>query len=133
MKTKIFFLALIIGSIASAGGGSSVGLGNPASENCIKLEGTLESVQDEYGQKSNCVVEQWHLWREMDKRGLVKHHEYPTEPIGIPNPAAVNCQDIGGEHRGVETPEGSTGFCVIEVWTLFRVINVLDEPIPFRN
>lgn len=124
MKTKILLLSLIIGSTGFAGGGSSVGLGNPAAENCIKLEGTLE-----YGEQSNCVVDEWHLWIEMNKRGLTQHHQYPGHPIGLPNPAAVNCIDIGGQTRTLETPEGQLGLCVVEQWTLFRAINVISEPI----
>lgn len=124
MKTIPFFLLLSLGSIASAGGGSSIGLGNPAAENCVKLEGTLEPTQNDYGQDANCVVDEWHLWSEMKNRGLVKPHEYPTNPVPLPNPAAVNCQDIGGDLRSVETPAGTQGFCVINQWKLLEAINL---------
>ncbi|MBL7670682.1 MAG: DUF333 domain-containing protein [Bdellovibrionaceae bacterium] len=126
MKTKVFVVSLLIGSMAAGGGGSSVGPSNPAAENCIKLQGTLESFEDNAGQGANCVVDEWHLWREMERRGLVKHHEEPTPPYGLANPASVNCQDIGGEIRWVETLEGTQGFCVVGEWKLFEAINVLD-------
>lgn len=128
MRTLIALTVIIMGTFAfSMEGESSIGPANPAAVNCIKLEGKLETVVTPAGQDANCVVEEWHLYREMYKRGLVKEHHYPVNSIGMPNPAAVNCIDIGGSLRTETTPGGEYGLCVIPQWTLFRVIDVTRE------
>lgn len=125
MKTLISILATVLSSVAFAGGGSSIGPANPAAVNCLKLEGTLEPYHTPEGDSANCVIEAWHLFDEMCKRDLCHEHHYPRG--GMPNPAAVNCLDIGGKYRSQSTPDGSIGFCVVEQWTLFHVINVINE------
>jgi putative hemolysin len=125
MKNLIATATFIMSSFAIAGGSSTIGPANPAALNCIKLGGTLETITSPEGEGAFCVIEAWHLFNEMNERGLVKEHTYP--PIGMPNPSAVNCNDIEGQYRIVSTPEGDSAVCAVEQWTLFRVINVLDE------
>ncbi len=36
------------------------------------------------------------------------------EPIGLPNPASVYCQEIGGESKIKDFPTGQKGFCFFE-------------------
>lgn len=132
MKVLIASVLLIgLSSIAFAGGGSSIGPANPAAVNCIKLNGRLEPFQTPMGEGANCVVEAWHLYNEMSKRGLVKDptcpNPHPNPPGRIPNPSAVNCIDIGGSYVNESTPEGAIGYCVVEEWTLFRAIDITQE------
>ena len=121
MKNLIFTTLLITAFQAQAGGGSSVGPGNPASINCEKLGGQIEIINTPQGQVGMCNVEEWLLFREMYARGLTKDHHYG--PGGMPNPASVNCLDVGGTVRIVNEPNGQVGYCIVEEWTLFRVIN----------
>lgn len=124
MKTTIMagvLAASFLTSVAFAGGSSTVGPANPSAVNCINLGGQLEAVHTPLGASSNCVIEEWHLYREMDRRGLVKKRHYGA-PVGMPNPAAVNCIDIKGELRMVRTRQGDAGFCVVDSWDLFKVI-----------
>jgi|GEM_PF-3017337 len=45
---------------------------------------------------------------------------------GLPNPAAVYCEQNGGVFQGIETPEGTAGYCslpdgrVCEEWAFYR-------------
>lgn len=126
MKNLIFIISILISLATFAGGGSSVGSANPAAQNCLKLGGTLERVQTPEGERGNCVIEEWLLFREMHNRGLVKRHDCGF--ASIPNPAAVNCRDIGGEIRIVETSAGQAGYCVVDEWKLFRAIDVITKP-----
>lgn len=112
--------------MARAGGGSSIGPANPAAVNCIQIGGTLESVVTPEGENANCVIEEWTLYLAMLERGLTRDHKYG--PGGMPNPAAVNCLDIAGTLRMIETPEGTAGYCVVDQWVLFRVIDVVTQP-----
>lgn len=124
MKFKIFSL-LMFGSLqAYAGGGSSVGPANPASKNCIQLGGVLEPITTPAGQDNNCVIDEWQLFGKMEQLGLVQTHSYG--PGSMPNPASVNCADISGTERIEQNPAGEEGFCVVEEWKLFDVINVTD-------
>jgi putative hemolysin len=128
MKNKLNMIILgLIGFSAQAfaGGSSTVGPANPAAVNCVKLGGILEPYQTPAGQGANCVIGEWQLFREMLKRGLTKPHRYGNG--AMPNPAAVNCIDIQGTLRTENTPAGQNGLCVIEEWSLFRVINVTRE------
>lgn len=127
MKIITNIFVMLVSSIALAGGGSSIGPANPAAVNCGKLQGTLEPYSTPQGEGANCVIEAWHLFDEMFKRGLVKEHHYPVPPRFIPNPSAVNCNDIQGNYINRTTPEGDVGYCVVEEWTLFRVIDVTRE------
>ncbi|MBK9321934.1 MAG: DUF333 domain-containing protein [Bdellovibrionaceae bacterium] len=125
-KFKVMILTIMLaGTHSYAGGSSTVGPANPAAVNCVKLEGVLENYEMPEGQNANCVVDEWHLYTEMDKRGMVK--KPGSGSVALPNPAAVNCYDIGGALRIEDTLEGERGLCVVEQWTLFRAIDVTKE------
>ncbi|OON41492.1 hemolysin [Izhakiella australiensis] len=53
-------------------------------------------------------------------------HQEPPKPIGMPNPASVYCEQIGGKSVLVNTDTGVTGNCVlpsgkvVEEWSLYR-------------
>ena len=104
-----------------------MGPGNPAAINCQKLGGIIEIEETPNGQKGNCVIDEWTLFRAMLKRGLVTEKSY-DDAIGMPNPASVNCIKIGGSLRIVETSQGQAGNCVVDEWALFRVIDVVTKP-----
>lgn len=125
MNLQVLVLSLFFSAQAFAGGGSSVGPGNPSALNCIKLGGTLESIETPYGQGANCVIDEWQLWREMISQNLVNEND---DPGMITNPASANCYNIGGTIRIVSTSEGEVGYCIIEEWALFRTINIVDNP-----
>ncbi|MBN8542354.1 MAG: DUF333 domain-containing protein [Deltaproteobacteria bacterium] len=133
MRFKIGFLSVLALSaltsistpVFARGGGSSVGPANPAAMNCLVLGGELENYTTEAGENANCVIEEWTLFKEMNDRGLVKPHQYGPG-VGMPNPAAVNCIDIGGDLRAEAMPTGETStFCVVEQWTLFNTIDAV--------
>lgn len=54
------------------------------------------------------------------------HNENSARVIGMPNPASVYCNKIGGETEIVKTSLGQTGYCRLpsgermEEWELFR-------------
>ncbi|MBK8201748.1 MAG: DUF333 domain-containing protein [Bdellovibrionales bacterium] len=118
------FSSLLKKGTAHAGGGSSIGPANPAAVNCIQLGGAL-SLSLRQRENANCVIEQWTLFHAM-LSGASRDHNYG--PGGMPNPAAVNCLDIAGTLRMIETPEGTAGYCVVNQWALFRVIDVVTRP-----
>lgn len=130
MKNKLAIMIISIFvfgvALAFAGGSTTVGPGNPASINCVKLGGELVLMESPAGQYANCVIDEWTLFNEMSVRGLVKPHHY--EGLSMPNPAAVNCVDIGGAIEIHHSPLGEAGFCVVEEWALFRAIDVTREP-----
>ena len=119
------FGSLILVSNSFAGGGSSIGVANPAAVACVNLNGKLETYRVSNGKDANCVIEQWQQFKEMAQRGLVKSHNYNNHngSIGMPNPAAVNCIEIGGKLRVESSVYGQNGMCVIPQWTLFRILN----------
>lgn len=126
MKYLLIASFVLMSAQAFAGGDSSCGPGNPASVNCKMLGGKSELVTEPNGgQYANCVIEEWKLYRAMDERGLVKRHEYPG--VGMPNPASVNCADLGGTLRIKKVKGGEAGFCAVEEWSLWRVINVTNN------
>ena len=110
MNKFVFVIPAILAfSQAYAGGGSSIGPANPASVNCVKLGGQeLDSI---------CRIGQWQLFHQMEKRGLVKGHNYGYG--AMPNPAAVNCADIGGALIDDD--------CEVEQWALFRAIDIVTH------
>lgn len=124
MKKILVLSLLMFSQNLFAGGGSSIGVGNPAILNCLKLTGHLMFAQQPSGQSTYCAIEQWQLFQQMSSRHLVKEHPYNN---GGANPAAVNCLDIGGTLRAVQTASGQNAFCVVEAWTLFKIINVLND------
>jgi putative hemolysin len=119
----LLFLTLATGTQAHAfGGGSSIGPANPASVFCEDLGGELTIAKDPNGGEYGiCNIEEWSLFRQMSARGLVKPHRYPG--VGMPNPASVNCEDIGGQLTIKESERGQYGICQVEEWTLWRVFN----------
>lgn len=119
ITTVLLFSNLAFGS----GGGSSVGPANPAAVLCLDLGGGIESVETPAGTSGNCVVEQWQLFAAMTEAGLVRKQSGGHAGAGLANPAAVNCLNIGGALRHIETPEGTSGFCVIEEWTLYSIFH----------
>lgn len=46
--------------------------------------------------------------------------------VGMPNPASVHCEDLGGTLEMEQTAKGAVGYCVlpsgerVEEWALFR-------------
>ncbi|MCG8708080.1 DUF333 domain-containing protein [Brenneria sp. 4F2] len=58
----------------------------------------------------------------------------PPEPIGMPNPASVYCQEQGGKSQRVEADKGTVSYCLlpggerIEEWTLYRRDNKSNTP-----
>lgn len=120
MKFLFVCALMAIPALAQAGGGSSVGPANPATVACLDIGGKLEAVSTPQGEDANCAVEEWQLFREMSQRNLVQKHHYNGM---VPNPAAVNCDDVGGTSRAVQDPAGESSICVVEQWTLWRVLN----------
>ena len=117
MKSIIFLALLLAGSMSFAGGGSSVGLGNPASDNCVSLGGTVETKETPEGQQGICVIEEWSLFNKMDEAGLTIPHHY--DGLSMPNPASVNCEDAGGELKIVDKEAGQIGMCSVDEWKLY--------------
>jgi putative hemolysin len=126
---KKYLILICLGSLFSMTASATRetgGIGNPAAKNCILLGGRLEMVvHPDGGQDANCVIEEWKLFSEMNKRHLVHKHQY--DGIRVPNPASVNCADIKGTLRMVATPQGQYGLCVVGEWNLFRAINIINE------
>jgi putative hemolysin len=122
----VLFVALSALNVmpAFAGGGSSIGVGNPAAKNCIELGGKLQ-ILDVQGQAENCLIEEWNLFRTMYRCHLVQVHHYGSPgQIGMANPASVNCADIGGQIQIMKSPTGGEfGVCVVEEWKLFRSVD----------
>jgi len=83
----------------------SVGIANPASENCIQKGGTLEMRNNKNGQYGVCLFEdnrqceEWALYRGQCPAGGLKI-------TGYDNDAEIYCAITGGEVSGVgtETP-----------------------------
>jgi putative hemolysin len=111
-------------AFAATGGGSSVGPANPAAQLCEKIGGHLAGYENSHGQGYNCVIEEWTLFRAMDAQHLVKPIQCgaSTQPC-MPNPASVNCENIGGSLEIVDSPNGQYGMCTVEEWKLFGVFN----------
>ncbi|MBK7890547.1 MAG: DUF333 domain-containing protein [Bdellovibrionales bacterium] len=117
-------LLFVAQSTFATGGGSSVGPANPAAVACVDLGGALEPFETPAGAAANCVIEEWTLFKAMKDAGLAQFVPHDMSgPIGGANPAAVNCINIGGELRSVQTRQGTAGYCVIEEWTLYRVFH----------
>jgi len=106
----------------------SVGIANPASENCVKLGGTL-SIQKsggggEYGVcifEDNRQCEEWAMFRGDCPVGGIKITGYIT-------PAAVYCAISGGEYAitGGSNTENEQGTCTFkngkscQVWDYYN-------------
>jgi putative hemolysin len=114
---------------------NAVGLANPASVNCEKVGGKVDIKKDatgaEYGMclfPNGTSCEEWALFRGEGCKDASGAAVTTTAPvIGMPNPAAVYCGDIGGTSKAVKSPDGSEyGMCVFtngtacEEWALYR-------------
>lgn len=98
-----------------------VGIANPADVFCHDQGGQVEMVTDDKGQHSMCVladgekIEAWQYFRQSQQK-----------PIGMPNPAAVFCQQAGGEYLLADSDKGAAGSCVlasgdvVNAWDYFR-------------
>ncbi|BDM65354.1 hypothetical protein NFHSH190041_28060 [Shewanella sp. NFH-SH190041] len=58
---------------------------------------------------------------------MPQHQSQTSHPhlIGMPNPAAVFCEQIGGQYQLIDTPQGQAGQCFYlgqnyDAWQLFR-------------
>ena len=113
---------------------TSAGIANPASVNCGNVGGTLEIKKDsagnEYGMcnfSNGTSCEEWALFRnEGCKAGVTVTSTTPV-PVGMANPASVNCGKIGGTTEIKKNADGSEyGMCKFqngtscEEWALFR-------------
>jgi len=118
-----------------------IGMANPASVYCIEQGGELETRSDADGNQSGfCIFpddsekNQWEYWYENHPVGEMPAVE-PGTPVGMANPASVNCLDKGGTLEMRETPEGTAGYCilsdgtVVEEWELWREEGA-GEPAP---
>lgn len=61
---------------------------------------------------------------EKEKSNL-ENPNMPEEPVGLANPASVNCEEIGGELEIRNSPLGQYGVCIkdgseCEEWALFK-------------
>jgi putative hemolysin len=136
------FLLLASANAFAWGGGSSVGTGNPADENCARLGGSIVNLKERDGGESPfCVfgkkgtIEVWTLFKEKPnkhsqaveaylegRRGNVEH----APDSGMPNPASENCGDLGAKLKIMTDEKGNEwGICEfpdrseIEEWTLY--------------
>jgi putative hemolysin len=112
---------------------ATAGMANPASVNCVNIGGTVEIKKDasggEYGMcrfQNGTSCEEWALFRgEGCKPGI--EPSATATVIGMPNPAAVYCGQVGGTSKTLKNPDGSEyGMCVFangtscDEWALFR-------------
>lgn len=124
MKKLSILILSMMSSFAFAGGGSSIGLGNPASRHCIELGGETLIEDSSAGQVGFCVIDEWTLFTKMNEAGIVLDHPHPD--MNMPNPAAANCVDAGGSRSVLEEAEGQRGICTIEEWHLFQLFNSVN-------
>ncbi len=115
------------------------GMPNPASVYCEEHQGRLEIREDAEGNETGfCVFangnacEEWAYYRgECDPNSAsdagTERDASEDEPVvGMPNPASVNCIDLGGVLEMHEVDAGQLGVCVFpdgamcEEWALFR-------------
>ena len=125
---KLFLSIVMLLSAASAwgaGGSSSVGPANPASVLCIEMGGDLDIVDGPGGQWGLCTIEEWRLFGELDKRGRLPELDFSGSGpmIGMPNPASVTCEKIGGKLEIRNETGGQAGYCSIEEWALYHWVN----------
>ncbi|OPY39078.1 MAG: hypothetical protein A4E35_00312 [Methanoregula sp. PtaU1.Bin051] len=111
----------------------TAGLANPASVSCVEKGGTVEIKKDasggEYGMcnfPNGTSCEEWALFRGEGCKPGVELSATATV-IGMPNPAAVYCGQVGGTSKILKNPDGSEyGMCAFangtscEEWALFR-------------
>lgn len=129
MRLWILSLALLSNSLWAqvSSAGSSSGAGNPASEFCLKNGGKIETVTDAKGDKNNCRIEQWTLWRAFSNNGVdpaafVGSFHFPDGSLD--NPGIRLCVAAKGTAwNDVADDGGQTGMCDVEEWTLFKILN----------
>ena len=113
---------------------TSASMANPASVNCANVGGTLEIRKDtagnEYGMcnfANGTSCEEWALFRNEGCKAGVAVTSTTAVPLGMANPASVNCGKIGGATEIKKNTDGSEyGMCTFsngtscEEWALFR-------------
>ena len=113
---------------------TSASMANPASVNCGTIGGTLEIRKDatgnEYGMcnfSNGTSCEEWALFRNEGCKAGVTVISTTAVPVGMANPASVNCGKIGGTTEIKKNADGSEyGMCTFlngtscEEWALFR-------------
>jgi putative hemolysin len=113
---------------------TSAGMANPASVNCGKIGGTTEIKKNadgsEYGMckfSNGTSCEEWALFRNEGCKAGVAVTSTTAVPVGMANPASVNCGKIGGTTEIKKNADGSEyGMCKFsngtscEEWALFR-------------
>lgn len=84
-----------------------------ADQICTQIGGQLSGDDNEV-----CSVEAWRLYREMTSRNLINSSGSQSENnLGMANPAAVYCNNIGGKH------ETSSSLCNIDKYKLQGLYN----------
>lgn len=114
---------------------ASAGMANPASVNCVSLNGTVEIKTDSTGgQYGMCnfangtTCEEWALFRGEGCQAYVEPTATGTSgAAGMANPASVNCVNIGGTVEiKTDSTGGQYGMCnfangtACEEWALYR-------------
>lgn len=118
---------------------SQAALTNPASAYCVEHDGSLEIRRDAEGNETGfCVFadgtecEEWAYYRgecypnSASDGGSGRDAFEDERVVGMPNPASVNCIDLGGTLEIHDVDAGELGVCVFpdgamcEEWALFR-------------
>jgi putative hemolysin len=113
---------------------TSASIANPASVNCGKVGGALEIKKDaagnEYGMctfQNGTSCEEWALFRNEGCKAGVAVTSTTEAPVGMANPASVNCGNLGGILEIKKDTAGNEfGMCNFqngtscEEWALFR-------------
>ena len=113
---------------------TAAGMANPASVNCVNIDGTLEIKKNadgsEYGMcnfPNGTSCEEWALFRNEGCKDGVAVPTTTAALIGMANPASVNCGKLGGTTEIKKNADGSEyGMCNFpngtscEEWALFR-------------
>ncbi len=131
MFGKMFgFGGVVLAILALAGcGAPEADMPNPASVYCEEQGGTLEIRSDEEGNQTGyCIFEdgseceEWAFYR-----GECQPGQSNAAPIGMPNPAAVYCEEQGGTIDIRTDAEGNQyGVCMFEdgsecdEWAFYR-------------
>lgn len=95
------------------------GLGLKADSNCTQLGGSLGTSEDSL---DLCTAPSWTLYNKMNSLNLLKPHTYGPN-IGLPNPASVNCNDVGG----IELNTATTTVCSVNKFTLLNNANAVID------